>query len=92
MWIVNNDKAQSQVYLKYDMQNLMTQLNSAEHRVDSVMALIYRVAGGTSSGPGNSLMDMCRKTKNSLEEVKRLLNTCNDCVSQLDVMEWLPDD
>lgn len=92
MWIINNGKAQSQTYLKYDMQNLMTQLNNAEHRINSIITLIDRVAGGAPSGQGNILMNRCCEAKNSLEEVRQLLNTCCDCVSQLDVMEWQTDD
>lgn len=92
MWIVNNEKARSQTYLKYDLQNLITRLNSTEHKIDSIIAALDRVAGGVSSGPGNNLMDRCRRTKNSMEEVRRLLNTCNDCILRLNVMERISDD
>lgn len=92
MWMTNNDKAKSQTYLKYDMQNLMAQLNSAEQKIDGIIASIDRAVGGIPSGLGNTLTDGCREAKSSLEEARRLLNTCNDCVAKLDVMEWVSDD
>ena len=92
MWIVDNQKAQMQTFLKYDMQNLMTQLNSEEHLIDGIISSIDRAVGGLPSGYNTGLMDRCHEAKKSLEEVRRLLSTCNDCISQLEVREWLPDE
>lgn len=92
MWVVNNQKAQAQTFLKYDMQNLMIQLNSEEKMIDGIISSIDRSVGGLPSGYDIALMDRCCEAKSSLKEVRRLLNTCNDCISQLEVGEWLTDD
>lgn len=92
MWVVNNQKAQAQTFLKYDMQNLMTQLNSEERMIDGIISSINRSVGGLPSGYDVGLIDRCREAKSSLEEARRLLSTCNDCISQLEVQEWLPDE
>lgn len=92
MWVVNNQKAQAQTLLKYDMQNIMTQLNSEERAIDDIMSSIDRSVGGLPSRHDNALMDRCREARSALEEVRRLLGTCNDCISQLEVREWVPDE
>lgn len=92
MWVVNNQKAQAQTFLKYDMQNLLTQLNSAERVIDGVISSINQSVGGLPSGYDIVLMDRCCEAKSSLEEARRLLGTCNDCISQLNVRERLPDE
>lgn len=92
MWVVNNQKAQAQTFLKYDMQNLMTQLNSEERLIDGIMSSINRSVGGLPSGYDRNLIDRCSEAKSNLEEVRRLLNTCNDCISQLEIREWVPDE
>ena len=92
MWIVNNQKAQAQTFLKYDMQNLMTQLNSEERLIDGIISSISRSVGGLPSRYDIGPMDRCREAKSSLEEARRLISTCNECISRLNVQEWLPDE
>jgi hypothetical protein len=92
MWVVNNQKAQAQTFLKYDMQNILTQLNSEIAKVDNIVSFIDRAIGGIPSGHANGLLDRCHETKRSLESVRRLLVTCNESISQLEIREWVPDD
>jgi hypothetical protein len=92
MWVVNNQKAQAQTFLRYDIQNILTQLNNEEGKIDGMVYSLNRAIGGLPSGQNNRMLDRCQETKRSLETVRRLLATCNESISQLQVREWVPDD
>ena len=57
MWVVNNQKAQAQTFLKYDIQNILTQLNNEEGKIDGIVYSLNRAISGLPSGQNNRMLD-----------------------------------
>lgn len=92
MWVINNQKAQSQTYIKNDIHNLITQLSYEDNEVQNTIAMINQAIGNSLLQSDQKMTDACKSSLNILGEALRMLNTCNDCTSQLEVREWVGDD
>lgn len=92
MWVINNQKAQSQTYIKTDIHNLITQLSYEDNEVQNTISMISQAIGNSHLQSDQRMMDACKSSLNILGEALRMLNTCSDCTSQLEVREWVEDD
>lgn len=92
MWVINNQKAQSQTYIKNDLHDLMTQLSYEDSEVQNTVAMINQAIGNSPLQSDQRMIDACKSSLSVLGEALRMLNTCNDCTSQLEVREWVEDD
>lgn len=92
MWVMNHQKAQSQIYIKNDIHNLITQLSYEDNEVHSTIAMINQAIGNSRLQIDQRMTDACKSSLSILGEALRMLNTCNDCALQLEVREWVDDD
>lgn len=92
MWVINNQKAQSKTYIKNDIHNLITQLSYEDNEVQNTIAMINQAIGNSVLQSDQKMMDACKSSLSILSEALRMLDTCNDCTSQLEVREWIEDD
>ena len=92
MWVKNNDKERVKSYLKSDVGSNITNVTDFRNRIHDLISAIDRATAGTPSGMEREMIDGCKKAVSHLSDALQNLNVCQNCIDQINTMEWVDDE
>ncbi len=92
MWVVNNTKERTKLYLKSDIESNITNLNDSSNKIHNTIAAINRVTAGTVTGIDQRMIDDCKIALQEISVSLQNLYMCRDYVNSLEIREWIDDE
>lgn len=92
MWVVDNQKETERIYLRNDIQSIITSVSRVSNEIHELISAVNQAIGGSPSGVDAQMIGLCQVSLQEVSNSLQKLNTAYQCAGGLDVMEWVDDD
>ena len=92
MWIENNDKVRTKVFLRSDIESNITNICDVSNRIQDTISAINRATAGSVVGSDDRMIDECKRSLQEMSEALQGLYLCRNFAEQLETREWVDDE
>lgn len=92
MRVVNNEKERVKSYLRSDVESNITNMLHASNEVQAVVAQLSQIMSGSLSSADQALVGKAQQSLQYLSQALQHLHQAQNCASQLDTTEEIPDE
>ena len=92
MRVINSEKEQARIYLRSDIDNVITNVTHESNEMHNTVLALNDVLSGACSGMDARFLGSCQKVLQDLSMALQALNHCRELVNRIDVSEEIPDE